>query len=96
MGSHSSRSFGLSFLAIAAFFVCNHFVRAAEPFEAQLEKDEKGATWLVYPTKPGWHYKLESSPTTATGNFTLIGGKRGLRQKRAKVWFRHGTKYSYS
>lgn len=37
-----------------------------------MEQDIDGATWLVYPTKPGWHYKVESSTTTGAATFSTV------------------------
>ena len=48
---------------------------ATEPpaFEARFENDGDG-TWLVYPTIPGWHYKIEASPTLDDASFTYLQG----------------------
>ena len=47
-------------------------VRAdGEPFVARFETDATG-TWLTYPTVPGWHYKVESSPTLEEDDFTFV------------------------
>ena len=64
----------LLFLAAAAVLSLLP-AHATEPpfFEARFENDAEG-TWLVYPTIPGWHYRIEASPTTADASFAFVPG----------------------
>ena len=44
---------------------------AQDPFAARFENDTDG-TWLVYPTVPGWHYKIEGADTPNNADFALV------------------------
>jgi hypothetical protein len=61
---------------------------ATEPpaFEARFENDAEG-TWLVYPTIPGWHYKIESSPSPDAGDFSYLPGSFHYGDGQALRWW---------
>ena len=62
--------------------------RATEPaaFEARFENDTEG-TWLVYPTIPGWHYKIETSPTSAGADFDYLPGSFRYGDGQDRRWW---------
>jgi len=50
-----------------------HSGSGAARVRGPVENDAEG-TWLVYPTLPGWHYRIEGSPSPAGGDFTYVPG----------------------
>ena len=60
-------------LLAAASFALLLTARAQAPFEVRFENDAQGK-WLVYPTVPGWHYRIESGYGTAEADFTFVTG----------------------